>query len=120
MLTVVLVCNVLLGLLCCYGAWQLWRLKRRLARAADTLLSFDRAVHRVLSRAPAAIDKGHAGIHQLREHYQGLEPQLQRAQQALALLSLGQTLWQQRAFVFAPRSRAARKASNQRRNVGVD
>jgi hypothetical protein len=104
MLAVTLVCNLMIGLLCCYSAWRLWRLKCRLAKAADTLLACDRAVHRVLDRAPDAIYRGHAGIHQLRERYQGLEPQLQRAQQALALLSLGQTLWQRRAFVLTRRS----------------
>ncbi|PSB25905.1 hypothetical protein [Stenomitos frigidus] len=109
MLAVVLVCNVVLGLLCCYGAWQLWRFKRRLGRAADALLACDRAVHRVLDRAPDAIYKKHAGIHRLREQYQGLEPQLQRAQQALALLSLGQTLWQRRTFIVVPRSRSTRR-----------
>ena len=109
MLTVVLVCNVLIGLLCCYSAWQLWRLKRRLARAADTLSSFERAVHSVLDRAPNAIYKGHAGIHRLRQQYQGLEPQWQQAQQALALLSLSQTLWQRRTLVFAPRARSTRR-----------
>ena len=105
MLAITLVCNVLIGLFCCYGAWRLWQLKGRLTQAADALLSCDRAVHRVLERAPDAIYKGHAGIHQLREHYQGLEPQLQRAQQALALLSLGQTLWQRRGFRLTRRSR---------------
>jgi hypothetical protein len=104
MLAVTLVCNVMIGLLCCYSAWRLWQLKCRLAKAADTLLACDRAVHRVLDRAPSAIDKGHAGIHQLRKRYQSLEPQLQRAQQALALLSLSQTLWRRRTLIFVPRS----------------
>lgn len=114
MLVTVLVCNGVIGLLCLIAAWQLWRFKHRLTRAANTLSSFERAVHRVLNRAPEVIGKGHSGIRQLRSRYQGLEPQLQRAQQALALLSLGQTLWQRRFLVFVPRSRSTRKATPDR------
>ncbi|MBW4581381.1 MAG: hypothetical protein KME42_17570 [Tildeniella nuda ZEHNDER 1965/U140] len=113
MLITVLVCNVSVGLLCLVAAWQLWRLKHRLARAANTLSSFERAVHRVLHRAPDTIARGHSGIDQLRAHYRSLEPQLQRAQQALALLSLGQTLWQRR-FLLVQRSRSPSKASPSR------
>ncbi len=109
MVVTVLVCNVVLGLLCLIAAWQLWRLKHRLAKAANTLSSFERTVHRVLHRAPAVVSRGHAGIHQLREQYRGLESQLQRAQQALALLSLGQALWQRRFLISSPRSRSTRK-----------
>ncbi|MBW4691081.1 MAG: hypothetical protein KME27_04865 [Lyngbya sp. HA4199-MV5] len=105
LLVAVLVCNGLLGLLCLVAAWQLWRLKQRLARAANTLSSFERSVHRVLHRAPEVVGRGHSGIHQWREQYRGLEPQLQRAQQALALLSLGQALWQRRFLIGSTRSR---------------
>ena len=113
LLVAVLVCNVLIGLACLVTAWQLWRFKQRLAKAANTLSSFERSVYRVLHRAPDAIGRGHAGIHQLREQYQGLEPQLQRAQQALALLSLGQTLWQRR-FLITSRARSTVKATPSR------
>lgn len=109
MWAVVVVSNFFIGLLCLLAAWQLWRLKRRLAKAADTLLSFERSVHRVLERAPDAIYRRHSGIHQLRATYQGLEPQWQRAQKALALLSLGQSLWQRRLMFMAPRSRSPYK-----------
>lgn len=114
MLAVVLVSNVVIGLCCLFAAWQVWRLKQRLAQAADTLLAVERAVHRVLYSAPEAIQKGHLGIHQLRQRYRGLEPQFQRAQQALALISLGQTLWQRRFILFAPSVRSSRKAATRR------
>ncbi|MBC7971288.1 MAG: hypothetical protein H7Z11_14410 [Verrucomicrobia bacterium] len=111
MLSAVLVCNGVIGLLCLVAAWQLWRFKHRLTRAANTLSSFERSVHRVLHRAPEVVSRGHLGIHQLREQYRGLEPQLQRAQQALALLSLGQALWQRRFLISSPRSRSTRKSA---------
>jgi hypothetical protein len=106
LLVAVLVCNVLIGLFCLGAAWQLWRLKHRLARAANTLSSFERSVRRVLHCAPEVVGRGHAGIHQLREQYRGLETQLQQAQQALALLNLGQALWQQRFLLSRRRSRS--------------
>jgi hypothetical protein len=111
MWTVVVVSNLVIGLLCLLAAWQLWHLKRRLARAADTLLAFERSVQRVLERAPDTIYKKHAGIQQLRATYQGLEPQWQRAQKALSLLSLGQSLWQRRLMFLAPRPRSTRQAT---------
>ncbi len=114
MFAVVLVSNIVLGLLCLFAAWQVWRLKQRLTKAADTLISVERAVHRVLHRAPDGIQRGHLGIHQLRQRYQGLEPQFQRAQQALALLSLSQTLWQRRFILFAPPTRSPRNPSSRR------
>lgn len=114
MLVAVLVCNVLLGLLCLVVACQLWRLKDRLARAANMFLSFERSVHRVLHHAPEVVGRGHAGIHQLREQYRGLEPQLQRVQQGLALLSLGQALWQRRFLISSLQPRSARKAPPRR------
>lgn len=115
MWAVVVGSNVVLGLFCLLAAWHLWRLKQWLSRAADTLLAFERSAHRALNRAPAVIDKGHSGIHQLRANYQGLEPQWQRAQQALALLSLGQSLWQRR-FIVAQRPRSPRKAAATQRS----
>ena len=114
MWTVVVVSNLVIGLLCLLTAWQLWHFKRRLARAADTLLAFERSVQRVLERAPDAIYRKDGGIQQLRATYQGLEPQWQRAQKALALLSLGQSLWQRRLMFLAPRPRSTRQASNRR------
>ncbi|XGV96845.1 MAG: hypothetical protein ACAF41_29490 [Leptolyngbya sp. BL-A-14] len=113
LLIAVLVCNTLIGLFCLMAAWQLWRLKQRFARAANTLSSFERSVDRVLHRAPELIGRRQAGMHQLREQYRGLEPQLERAQQALALLSLGQTLWQRRLLITS-RSRSTVKATSPR------
>jgi len=115
MWTVVVVSNLVIGLLCLLTAWQLWHFKRRLARAADTLLAFERSVQRVLERAPDAIYRKDGGIQQLRATYQGLEPQWQRAQKALALLSLGQSLWQRRLMFLAPRPRSTRQAARRSR-----
>jgi len=113
MWAVVVVSNVVIGLLCLLTAGYLWRLKQRLTRAADTLLAFERSVQRVLSRAPDVIDERHSGIQQLRAAYQGLEPQWQQVQKALALLSLGQALWQRRFLLTQP-TRSTRRATPRR------
>lgn len=94
MVTIVIAINLLIALLCLYVAWRIWKLRLILARVADTLLAAERSTHAVLYGAPKAITKGQKGVYQLRQRYQQLEPQLQKAQQALALLSFGQTLWQ--------------------------
>ena len=109
MVTIVLIGNALIALICLGVAWQLWQLKKQLAAVADTLLDVEAAVHNTLYGAPKAIMSGQVGIRQLRQNYQGLKPQLQRARQAIALLSLGQTLWQRRS-VLPLRSRNNRRS----------
>ena len=99
MLTVVLIVNVLIALLCLYVAWQVWNLRRVLANVADTLISVERNTYAVLHGAPKAIITGQRGTRQLRKQYRQLQTQLQRAEQVLGLLSLGQTAWRRRSTV---------------------
>lgn len=99
MLTVVLIVNALIALLCLYVAWQVWNLRRVLANVADTLISVERNTYAVLHGAPNAIIKGQRGTRQLRKQYRQLQTQLQRAEQVLGLLSLGQTAWRRRSTV---------------------
>lgn len=95
MVTVVLVLNGLLTLLCLYAAWQVWRWRSILANAADALTAAERVTHRVLRGAPQAIVTGQVGTTQLRQQYRILMLQLQQIQQILALLGLGQFAWRQ-------------------------
>jgi hypothetical protein len=104
MLTVILIINALMALLCLLVAWQVWKLRRILGQVADTLISVERSTHAVLYGAPEAIYKGQKGVYQLRAQVRQLEPQLRRAQQVLGLLSLGGIVWQKRSML----SRAAR------------
>lgn len=99
MLTVVLIANVLIALLCLYVAWQVWNLRRVLANVADTLISVERSTYAVLHGAPNAIIQGQRGTRQLRKQYRQLQVQLQRAEQVLGLLSLGQTAWRRSSTV---------------------
>lgn len=97
MLTLVVMFNLLLALGCFYLAWKVWQLRRAIAAVTNALLTAERNTHAVLHGAPNAILKGQVGTHQLRRSYQKLEPQYRQVKQALALLSLGQTVWRQRA-----------------------
>ncbi len=92
MLTVVIVFNLLLSLLCFYAAWQLWNWRRALAIAAEAVNFADRVTYEVLHGAPPAITQGQVGVRGMRGSYQQLEIQLQRIQQVLAILGLVQTL----------------------------
>jgi len=85
MLTLVIVLNVLLALLCLGGAWQVWRLRRIFSRVANTLSAAERRTHSVLHSAPRFILKGQTGSQALRLRYQKLEQQLQQVQQVLGL-----------------------------------
>ncbi|MBD2102942.1 hypothetical protein [Leptolyngbya sp. FACHB-261] len=89
MLTIVLVLNALLTLICLLSAWQVWKLRRTLGKLADTLNNVERSTHGLLHGAPDAILKGQMGMVQLRERYAQLAPQLQQAQQALRVVGVG-------------------------------
>ncbi len=108
MLTIVLVINASIALMCILVAWQVWKLRRILGQAADSILAAERATHRVLYGAPAAIANGQIGVNSLRYKLKQLEPQLQQVQQVLELFSLGQTAWRQSTKLTKNRSRRIR------------
>jgi hypothetical protein len=108
MLTIVLVINASIALLCILVAWQVWKLRRTLGRAADSIAAAERATHRVLYRAPVAIANGQIGVNSLRQKLRRLEPQWQQVQQVLGLFSLGQTAWRQSNKLAKNRSRRIR------------
>jgi hypothetical protein len=101
MLATVVVINVLLAIGCFYVAWRVWKLRLALSRAANALIAAERSTHKVLSGAPEAILKGQMGSRQLRQSYQQLEPKFQQARQALALLSLGNTVLSRRSRLLS-------------------
>lgn len=93
MLTVVVVLNVLISLLCLYVAWQVWNLRRVLGATADAVLVAERNTHKIFYGAPEAISQGQVAIGGVIDSYQQLELQLQKVQQVLTLLSLVQKVW---------------------------
>ncbi len=93
MLTVVVVLNVLISLMCLYVAWQVWNLRRALRATADAVLLAERNTYNLLHGAPEAISQGQVGIGGARDSCQKLELQLQKFQQVLTLLSLIQRVW---------------------------
>lgn len=99
MLTVVLIINAIVALLCMVVTWRVWRLRQAFRQAADALIAAEKTTHAVLYGAPDAIYRGQIGVRQLREQYQQLEPQLRQARQLLMLLSLGQMVWPKRSLL---------------------
>jgi hypothetical protein len=93
MVTTIVVVNLFIALLCLYAARKIWRVGKILASVADTLTVAERNTHAVLGNAPEQIIRGQLTMHQLRQQYQRLESQLQRAQQVLALTGLSQWVW---------------------------
>lgn len=94
MVTIVVVINMLIALILFYMAWRIWQIQPLLARIADNLFAYERAIHVVLSVTPQAISTGRLGIRQLRKGPRALD-QLLRIKQVLALLGVGQQIWQQ-------------------------
>ncbi len=92
MVAIVVVLNVGLALYGLQLTRQVWRLRRALAKASDTLIAAEHKTHAVLSGAPEAIRKQQLTAHQLRQKYQQLEPKFQQARQALIVLGLGRSL----------------------------
>jgi hypothetical protein len=93
MLMAVVVLNFSLALFGLYAAWWVWQLGRGLRQVADTLTHAERQTRRTLQGAPVAIAQGQTNAHQLRQQLQQIGPQVQRLRQAIALVSLAQSLW---------------------------
>lgn len=79
--------------MCLLSAWQLVKLRRRLARASLVMDCVERRIQRVLHPAPAYILRGQAGTQYMREQYQRLSWQLAQVQQLMGLFGLGRWLW---------------------------
>lgn len=94
MVTVVVVINLAIALLLLYLAWQLRKIRQRLARVAITLIALERSTHAVLSNAPYKILVSQAAINRLRQGNEPLQLQLQQVRQVLSLFAIGQQAWQ--------------------------
>lgn len=92
MLIAVIVLNLALALYGFYLTWQMWNLRRTFSQAADALILAERNTHNVLNGAPEEIDRKGSGIRQFHQNYRALEPKLQQAQKALALIGMGRSL----------------------------
>jgi len=111
MVAFVVTCNFVIGLICLLVAWQLMRLRQRLAQASLTMNAVERYIRRIFGPAPRYILMGKTGTGVLRDRYQQLELQLAQIQQILGLLGIAQAFW-----LRQQRSRALRSAANSRRS----
>ncbi len=103
MLTTVLILNCLIALAGFYIAWRIFKLRRSLAHANRVLINAEHTTHQVLHNAPEQIAKGQIGAYELKQRYQKLQPQLQKARQALTVISFGQTILLRRQVPFIKR-----------------
>ncbi|MBE9010030.1 hypothetical protein IQ250_07410 [Pseudanabaenaceae cyanobacterium LEGE 13415] len=92
MLIAVIVLNLAIALYGFYLTWQMWNLRRTFSQAADALILAEQNTHHVLNGAPGEIERRGNGIRQLHQNYRALEPKLQQAQKALALIGMGRSL----------------------------
>ncbi|GAA6622254.1 hypothetical protein [Scytonema sp. NUACC26] len=100
MVTVIVVLNMLISLTLFYMAWQIWLLKRRVARIADILSAAERSTHAVLHKAPTAIYVGQRNIHNLRQGNQPKQLQIQQVREIFSLLAFGEKIWRRYFFRF--------------------
>lgn len=92
-LLIVVGLNLLIALVCCCMAWQIWQLRQRLANFADTLNRWENNTHQVLKDAPNNILRTQAGMAQTHNDYQALLLRLRRLRQILVLIGVGQRIW---------------------------
>lgn len=97
MVTVVVILNVLIALLCFYVAWWLTKLRKKLAKAANALISAEKSTNKVLTSSPKTIYKGQKGAKALGQRYQAFERQLEQLEKVLGLLNLAPKFWRQQA-----------------------
>ena len=120
MVTVVIVINVLIALFGFYTAWQVWRLRQALSQATDALIVAERNTHQVLHQAPEAILRKQLSAQELRRTYQQLEPKFRQARQALALISLSQTVLGRRSWFLAMPRRVKKPAPKRKSQWQID
>lgn len=99
MVTVVIVLNVLVALLCLAGAWWFLQLRRSLAAITTVLIDAERSTHDVLFNAPEGIRSGQLGLYELRQAYRQSGVQWQRWQRGLLLLGLSRSIWRPKALL---------------------
>lgn len=94
MVTVIVSLNLFIALFCLVVVWRVMQLRRQLATVADILTDAECSTSNLLQQAPEAIVQGQLGVYHLRQHYQLLTLRLQQVQQILAVVGLGQFVWQ--------------------------
>ena len=93
MVTIVVAINVILSAFLCYLAQRIWRIRRQLARTADTLIALERCSRSILHDAPEIIYCGQDRIYRLRQSGESVQLQLQQLRQALLLSVIGWRTW---------------------------
>lgn len=88
MITLIIVINIGIALLCGYMAWQIWQVRNTLAEVADAVLEWEHNTHAGLDPTvtPANILQGQQGIAQTRQSYAQLQQQVQQLQRLMSLL----------------------------------
>lgn len=116
MIITVIVLNCIIALCGFYAAWQIWKLQHALAGATRALIQAEQSTYSVLHNAPELILKGQLGAYELRQRYQKLEPQFQKARQALALLATVQMIWRRSHWWRSSQPPAKMRRSGKRRS----
>lgn len=83
----VIIINVIISVICLYLAAKLWKLGKKIDKAANAILRADRGTYNVLHNAPGAIVQGEKGTRNLRQKYQQLQGQVQTLRQLIAVLT---------------------------------
>ena len=99
MVTIVVTINILISLILLYCTWQVYQLRRRLARLNKFFTNCDRNSYALLHRRPEAIYLGMQNLNNLRQSNQTLQVKLRQLKQILALIVFGrQILWNRPGF----------------------
>lgn len=102
MVTIVVIFNLIIALILLYVAGRVWLIRQKLKRINNTLIAVERSTQAALAGTPNAIYQGQTSIYQLKQGNEPLELQIQRMNQVLSLLSIGQQIWQRFFFAGSP------------------
>jgi hypothetical protein len=93
MVTVIIILNILVALLCLYLACWFWQLRQTLLSVTIALIQAEQSCHYTLRGAPRYILMGQEGTQWFRHQCLKLEQQIHEVNRLLALINLGWGLW---------------------------
>ncbi|MBW4622245.1 MAG: hypothetical protein KME17_23190 [Cyanosarcina radialis HA8281-LM2] len=94
MVTIVVVLNFSIALICLAMAWQMGKVRKQLARVTKALILAERNTHNVLHPAPHIILKGQKGANWLTNQYQQRPAIFQAIERILLGLTVAQKIRQ--------------------------
>jgi len=103
MITVVIVTNCFISLVCLYLTWRAQRLRKSLVQLTTLLLMLEQSTHNLLHGVPSLIKQGTEDVYWFRQQYDQLQAKVHDLQRVMMLLQMVQLVWRANSFRRIPR-----------------